>query len=98
MYLRSHTQVKEYTKLLKVVKGKTSLFVVEKVEREEKQHNNFRAGKVLEMIWDIRLSNLVELSPSHGNLKYIGHFFGPKKTCLSFSILCCIYLSIILSG
>ena len=35
MYLRSHTQVKEYTKLLKVVKGKTSLFVAEKLERED---------------------------------------------------------------
>ena len=78
MYLRSHTQVKEdtCTKLLKVVKGKTSLFVVEKVEREEKQQNNFGAGKALEMIilWEIWLSNLVKQSPSHRNLRYIGHF------------------------
>ena len=79
MYLRSHAQVTEYTKLLKVIKGKTSLFVVEKVEREEKQHNIFRAGKALEMIWEIRLSNLMEHSPGHGNLRYIVHFLGQRK-------------------
>ena len=97
MYLRSHAQVTEYTKLLKVIKGKISLLVVEKIEREEKQHNIFRAGKVLETIWEIRLSNLMEYSPSHDNLRYIGHFFGPKKACLCLS-RCCMYLSIVLSG